>query len=108
LEEIPSTSRQELQEITASSETEKRIANKLYQVWLLDKQQVWILIHLEVQSHYKVNFTERMFIYRYRAFDLYYNKVLSLAISGDYRPNWRANSIIVLLEIVKITLDFYY
>jgi hypothetical protein len=30
-----------------------------------------------------------MFIYHYRAFDLYHNKVLSLAILGDERKNWR-------------------
>ncbi|MBK1990943.1 DUF4351 domain-containing protein [Sphaerospermopsis aphanizomenoides BCCUSP55] len=87
--ESPQPLDKELQEITASSETEKRIADKLYKVWLLDKQQIWILIHVEVQSHYDVDFAERMFIYHYRAFDLYHNKVLSLAILGDDRPNWR-------------------
>jgi hypothetical protein len=46
------TANKELQQITASSETKKRFADKLYRVWLLDGQEVWILIHIEVQSQY--------------------------------------------------------
>jgi hypothetical protein len=79
----------ELQEITASSETEKRIADQLYQVWLLDKREVWILIHVEIQSQYEVDFGERMYIYNYRSFDLYHKPVISLAVLGDERNNWR-------------------
>jgi hypothetical protein len=78
--ETPQPLDKELQEIAASSKIEKRIADKLYKVRLLDKQQIWILIHVEIQSDYDVNFEERMFIYHYRAFDLYHNKILSLAI----------------------------
>ena len=88
-EKPPEPLDKELQEITASSETEKRFADKLYKVWLLDKQQIWILIHIEIQSQYDADFPERIFIYNYRAFDLYHNNVLSLAILGDDRPNWR-------------------
>lgn len=87
--ETPQPLDKELQEIAASSKIEKRIADKLYKVRLLDKQEIWILIHVEIQSDYDVNFEERMFIYHYRAFDLYHNKILSLAILGDERKNWR-------------------
>jgi hypothetical protein len=59
----PESLDKELQQITASSATEKRIADKLYKVWLLNKTQVWILIHIEIQSQYDVDFQERMYIY---------------------------------------------
>ena len=52
----PESLDKELQAITASAKTERRIADKLYKVWLLDKQQIWILIHIEIQSQYDVNF----------------------------------------------------
>lgn len=48
--EIPQALDKELQQITAISETQKRFADKLYQVWLKEGQEVWILIHIEVQS----------------------------------------------------------
>jgi hypothetical protein len=53
---IPQALDKELQQITASSDTEKCIADKLYQVWLLDQQEIWILIHIEIQSQYDRDF----------------------------------------------------
>jgi Putative transposase, YhgA-like len=82
----------ELQKITAIAETKKRHADKLYKVWLLDNQELWILIHVEVQSQYDAEFPLRMFIYNYRAFDLHNKPVISLAILGDENPSWRPNS----------------
>lgn len=82
----------ELQQITVSADAEKCVADKLYQVWLVDNQEVWILIHVEVQSQYDVTFSQRMYVYNYRAFDLYQKPVLSLAILGDARLNWRPDS----------------
>lgn len=61
-------------------------------MWLLDNQEVWILIHIEVQSQYDKEFSQRMFIYNYRAFDLYQKPVISLAILGDETKNWQPSS----------------
>ncbi|MFM6152009.1 MAG: hypothetical protein ACKPE3_03265, partial [Sphaerospermopsis kisseleviana] len=82
----------ELEQITATSNTEKRYADKLYQVWLLDNTEIWILIHIEVQSQYDEEFSQRMYIYNYRSFDLYHKPVVSLAILGDESKTWRPNS----------------
>ena len=82
----------ELEQITASADSKTRHADKLFQVWLLDNQEIWILVHVEVQSQYDKKFKQRMFIYNYRAFDLYQKPVISLAILGDEQKNWRPNS----------------
>jgi hypothetical protein len=82
----------ELEQITASSQTEKRYADKLFQVWLLNNEIIWILIHIEVQSQYDKQFSQRMFIYNYRSYDLFNKPVISLAILGDENKNWRPNS----------------
>ncbi|MBS3026409.1 MAG: hypothetical protein HCA25_04730 [Dolichospermum sp. DET50] len=82
----------ELEQITAYAESKTRHADKLFQVWLLDNQEIWILIHVEVQSQYDKEFSQRMFIYNYRAFDLYQKPVISLAILGDETKSWRPNS----------------
>lgn len=96
----------ELEQITASATTEKRYADKLFQVWLLDNQEIWILIHIEVQSQYDREFSQRMFIYNYRAFDLYHKPVISLAILGDETPTWRPNSYQYGLGNSQMRLDF--
>ena len=82
----------ELEKITASSQTKKRYADKLFQVWLLNNEIIWILIHIEVQSQYDKQFPQRMFIYNYRSFDLFNKPVISLAILGDEDAKWRPNS----------------
>ena len=102
----PQSLDKELQQITASSDTEKCIADKLYQVWLWDNQEVWILIHVEVQSQYDVDFAKRMYVYNYRAFDLYQKPVLSLAILGDERPNWRPSRFHYGFAGSEMTLKF--
>jgi hypothetical protein len=91
-EKTPISLDKELEQITAASQTIKRSADKLFKVWLKDDQEVWILIHVEVQSQYDSEFTQRMFIYNYRAFDLYHKPVISLAILGDESKRWRPNS----------------
>ncbi len=102
----PESLDKELQQITASSATEKRIADKLYKVWLLNKTQVWILIHIEIQSQYDVDFQERMYIYNYRAFDLYHKFVVGLAILGDTSSTWRPNSYEQAMLDCELSLKF--
>jgi hypothetical protein len=75
-------------------------------VWLLDNQEVWILIHVEVQSQYDKEFSQRMFIYNYRAFDLYQKPVISLAILGDETKSWRPSSYQYGLGNSQLTFNF--
>ena len=104
--QTPRSLDRELQEITASSATEKRIADKLYQVWLLDKRVIWILIHIEIQSQYEVDFGERMYVYNYRSFDLYHKPVVSLAVLGDESNKWRPNTYSYAIGGCEVSLKF--
>ena len=104
--QTPRSLDKELQEITASSATEKRIADKLYQVWLLDKRVIWILIHIEIQSQYEVDFGERMYVYNYRSFDLYHKPVVSLAVLGDESNKWRPNTYSYAIGGCEVSLKF--
>lgn len=76
-----------MQQITASSESGLCLADKLFKVWQHDHKETWILVHIEIQSQEQLDFAQRMYIYNYRAFDLYQKPVLSLAILGDSRPS---------------------
>ncbi|MBS9396140.1 MAG: DUF4351 domain-containing protein [Dolichospermum sp. OL03] len=72
----------------------------------MDKTQVWILIHIEIQSQYDVDFEERMYTYNYRAFDLYHQFVVSLAILGDTSSTWRPNSYHQAMLDCELSLKF--
>lgn len=79
----------ELQQVTADSETGRGAVDKLLKVWANDGSEEWILIHVEVQSQHEGEFAGRMYRYHYRLFDRYARDVVSLAVLGDERPNWR-------------------
>src|SRR5260370_30601000 len=61
----------ELQQIVRDAEVGKRLADKLFRVWLNDGKEAWLLIHIEVQGRRERAFPERMFVYSYRLCELY-------------------------------------
>ncbi len=104
----------ELQQVVRDAELGKRFADKLVKVWRLDGQELWVLIHIEVQQSHDTDFTERMFVYNYRLRDRYAQPVVSLAILTDDRPSWRpqefkarlwGSEVIFRFPIVKL-LDY--
>jgi hypothetical protein len=81
----------EFQTITKGAKAGKRLADKLFQVFLKDGSEQWILIHIEVQGSFEKPFPKRMFIYAYRIFDKYQRPLISCAILTDAKKNWRPN-----------------
>ncbi|MGM3306719.1 hypothetical protein ACSQ6I_12230 [Anabaena sp. WFMT] len=69
-----------------------RLVDKVAKVWLLNGEEAWVLIHVEVQAQYDSAFTERMYTYNYRLFDRHQKRVISLAVLADEEPNWRPDS----------------
>ena len=106
LSKPPKSLDKELQQITASSDSTLRFADKLFQVWQKNNQETWILIHIEVQSQEESDFSKRMYIYNYRAFDLYEKPVVSLAVLGDERKNWRPSAYGYALGGCEVSLKF--
>jgi hypothetical protein len=82
----------ELEQVVRDAELGKRLADKLYKVWLNDGTQAWILIHVEVQGQYESGFAERIYVYNYRCFDRFRQQVVSLVVLGDEGPSWRPSS----------------
>ncbi len=80
---------QELIEISPKGVTGQRTADKLIRICLLSGQEKWVMIHVEVQSQPETDFEKRMFTYHSRILDRYNEEVVSLAVLGDDRPNWR-------------------
>ncbi|MEO5368881.1 MAG: hypothetical protein H7833_02260 [Magnetococcus sp. DMHC-1] len=82
----------ELDRITREAESGNRRVDLLVRVWLLDGDELWVLIHVEIQGNRDPNFEERMFTCQYRAFDLYKRPVVSLAILADEEATWRPSA----------------
>ncbi|MCL1466794.1 Rpn family recombination-promoting nuclease/putative transposase [Argonema galeatum] len=97
---------QELQQIVGEAESGKRLADKLFQVWLLNGEETWVLIHIEVQSQTESDFAKRMYQYNYRAFDKYERPVISLAVLGDETNSWRPALYEYVLDGFQLRMHF--
>ncbi len=82
----------EFQQIVREAEQGDKRADKLVKVWLRDGTDLWLLIHIEIQSQREAAFPQRMFVYHYRIFDLYNRQVVSLALLGDGDAAWLPQS----------------
>lgn len=80
---------QEFLQISISDASGKRNLDKLCKVYLLSGEEQWILLHIEVQHTSEDDFPKRMFVYFYRIFDRYDQKIASLAVLADANHSWR-------------------
>ena len=79
----------ELNRITRDAEMrEGKLADKLFRVWKKNGEEMWVLVHVEVQAQKKETFPLRTFVYNYRIYDLYKRPVASLVILADDYPEW--------------------
>jgi hypothetical protein len=73
----------ELSQISLRSEETKRFVDRLVKVWMLNGEERWMLIHVEVQGYRETEFSRRMFIYFYRIYDKFSRDILSIAVFSD-------------------------
>ena len=83
---------QELRAIVQDAKLGKRFVDKLVRVNVLNGDEKWIYIHIEVQGKKQAEFAERMFVYNYRIFDRYRRPVASLAVLADTHKQWKPTS----------------
>ncbi len=80
---------QELQQVVREAESGKRYADKLMKVWRHDGEELYVVIHIEVQGQHDKQFPLRMYIYNYRLFDRHQQPVASFAVLCDESSKWR-------------------
>ncbi len=78
----------ELQKLMPDNSGSNRHADKLIKVWLKNGQEIWFLIHVEVQGYQDPDFAQRMFECRYRIRDKYQRLVTGLAIYTDWERTY--------------------
>jgi hypothetical protein len=96
----------ELQQLEPDAEIGRRLVDKVAKVWLLDGEEAWVLVHVEIQGQYDSQFAERMYTYNYRLFDRHKKRVISLAVLADEQANWRPSSYSYQLGGCRVSLEF--
>ncbi len=79
----------ELARLTRRSATGKRVVDKLVKVFLLNGQEVWILLHIETQGYYDKKFAQRMHTYHNLIGLCYKRQVENMAILTDGNKRFR-------------------
>jgi Domain of unknown function (DUF4351) len=82
----------EFQQISRKAKQGKRYADKLVKVWGHKGEELWLLIHIEIQAKPEKGFEKRMFTYNFRIFDFFDKPAISLAILCDGSQDWRPES----------------
>jgi hypothetical protein len=96
----------EFQKVVRDAELGRIYADKLVKVWRGDGEEIWVLIHVEVQSQAQSGFAERMYVYNYRIFDLYRRPVVSLAVLSDEQDSWRPSAYSYEIWGCRVSLQF--
>lgn len=78
-------------QLVREAELGRRYADKLVKVWQIQGEEIWLLIHVEIQAKSEDNFAQRMFSYNLRIFDKFAKPAISLAILCDADSTWRPN-----------------
>ncbi len=97
---------QELLQVVREAESGKRLADKLMKVWRLDGEELYVVIHIEIQGQHDTEFPLRMYVYNYRLFDRHQRPIVSLAVLCDDSDRWRANQYSYELWGCKVSLGF--
>jgi hypothetical protein len=84
----------------------KRFVDRLFKVRLLDQSEVWLLIHIEVQTQYEADFPERVFYYYIRLKVKFALPLSCLVVLADTRPNWRPDT--YKCEFARTKIQFSY
>ena len=59
---------------------------------MLNGEERWVLVHVEVQGYRETEFSRRMFIYFYRIFDKFNRDILSIAVFADLSETFKPDS----------------
>ena len=98
---------QELLKIDPRARSRKRRVDKLVKVFVKGQGEVWLLIHVEVQTSPEADFASRMYNYHYRIYDRHQRPVASLAVLADNSASFRPTSF-ELTALGKTFVHFEY
>jgi hypothetical protein len=78
----------ELSQILGQTGRRNRTVDVLVKLRLLSGGEQWILLHIEVQTHYEEDFAGRLALYNSGLFWIFKQRVVTLAVLADLREGW--------------------
>jgi len=97
---------QELRAVVQDAELGTRFVDRLVRVTVLNGDESWIYIHIEVQGTRQAEFAQRMFVYNYRIYDRFKRPVASLAVLADKHKYWKPASYGFSVLGYKLMMEF--
>lgn len=77
----------ELYTITKDAAASTRTVDKLVKVFKKGGEEIWVLVHIEIQGKAEDRFSKQMYTYQYRLFNRYRVPIASIAILIDTDPD---------------------
>lgn len=96
----------EFRKIMRDAEQINRRVDKLVQVYLKSGEEVWILLHIEIQGYRDPDFPKRMFVSWYRIYEKYDRNIISLAILSDDDASWKPTGFRQVLLETRVSHDY--
>jgi hypothetical protein len=72
--------------------TGRRYVDNLIKVHLKEGGSELLYIHIELQNDRDDDFPRRLYVYHYRLFEKFGDKIWTMAVLGDTDPQWRPSS----------------
>ncbi|MGF1674362.1 MAG: DUF4351 domain-containing protein [Rivularia sp. (in: cyanobacteria)] len=96
----------EFQQIDRDAAQGRRYTDKLVRVWQLNGEEIWLLIHVEIQAESEDEFKKRMFLYNLRIFDKFAKPAISVAILCDSSTDWRPHQYSYNYPDTRLNFEF--
>lgn len=96
----------ELQAVVRDAESGRRFADKVFRVYLRTGDEVWVVLHVEVQGEVDHRLPVRVRVYRQRLGDRYGVPVASLVVLADDDPRWRPTAFEEVVLDCRERLEF--
>ncbi|NJN07464.1 MAG: DUF4351 domain-containing protein [Richelia sp. RM2_1_2] len=96
----------EFQQIDRDAAQGRRYTDKLVRVWQLNGEEIWLLIHVEIQAESEDEFEKRMFLYNLRIFDKFAKPAISVAILCDSSTDWRPHQYSYNYPDTRLNFEF--
>lgn len=96
----------ELANLKKGNITGRQLADKLIKVYLKSGKELWMLIHVEIQSSRQSKFAQRMYVYNYMISHKYKHDVVSLAVLTDGDAKFRPDKYEKKLWGCELTFKF--
>lgn len=103
---LPESLDNELAKLFPDGAVGKRIVDRLFKVRMRDGAELWVLIHIEVQSQWIGEYPQHNFRYFYPLRDKFDLPLTCIVVLADENPNWRPSEYLYEFEGTRVQFTY--